>query len=164
MARTGLAGNLAATSSIKVIDDNVNNPAITVNYATSQTYSFGTSAGQANVISSESYSLAASATQTLILDDSSLADMFGNVADFSNIKGIRIQHSTDSTSTGITVGGTFTVAFTSGTDQLAMSLAAGGFLNFSDNQVSLAVGSGETITIVADSGNTALFTVDLLGT
>jgi len=164
MARTGLTGNFSADSSIKVIDDNVNNPAISVNYSVSQTYSFGTSAGQANVISSEEYSLAASGTQTLVLDDSSLADMFGNVADFSNIKGIRIQHSNSSTSTGITIGGTFTVAFTAGTDQLAVSLAAGGYIAFSDNAVVLAVGSGETITITADSGNTALFTVDLLGT
>lgn len=164
MARTGLAGNLGAESSIKVIDDNVNAPANLVNYAVSQTYSFGTSAGQANVISSEEYSINASATQTLVLDDSSLADMFGNVADFSNVKGIRIQHKTSSTSTGITIGGTFTVAFTAGTDQLAISLAAGGFFAFSDNQVALAVGSAETITITADSGNTAIVTVDLLGT
>ena len=164
MARTGLTGNLGVESSIKVTDDNVNAPANTVNYPVSQTYAFGTSAGQANVISSESYSIAASATQTLVLDDSSLTDMFGNVADFSNVKGIRIQHATNSTSTGITIGGTFTVAFTAGTDELAMSLAAGGFLAFSDNLVALAVGSGETITIVADSGNTAIVTIDLLGT
>ena len=164
MARTGLTGNLGVDSSIKVIDDNVNNPAISVNYSVSQTYTFGTSAGQANVISSEEFSISASATQTLVLDDSSLTDMFGNIADFSNIKGIRIQHTTGSASTGITIGGTFTVAFTAGTDQLAISLAAGGFFAFSDNQVSLAIGAGQTITITADSGNTATVTVDLLGT
>jgi len=164
MARTNLTGNLGAISSITITDDQVSTPKLPANYAVNQTYSFGTTAGKANVLNSKNYSLAASGTTTLVLDDSSLEDMFGNIADFSNIKGIRIQHSPDSTSTGITIGGTFTVAFTTGTDELAISLAAGGFFAFSDNQVALAVGSAETIKIVADSGNTALFTVDLIGT
>ena len=159
-----LKGLFSLAMGIRVGDDNYNDPRNTVNQPVSQQYDFGSGTGQANVLSSEEYTIAASATETLTLDDSSLEDMFGNVSNFANVKGIRVSHSPSSDASSITVGGTFTVAFTSGTDQLAISLSTGGAFGITNNQSSYAVGGGETVTLLNNDGvEQAIVSVDLLG-
>lgn len=164
MALDRLKGLFSLTMGIRIGDDNYNEPRNTINQPVSQQYDFGSTAGKANVLSSVEYTIVASATQTLILDDSSLTDVFRNVSNFANVKGIRIHHNPDSTSSSVTIGGTFTVVFTAGTDQLAIPLAAGGGFGITNNQSSYTVGAGETITILNNDGvQSAIVSVDLLG-
>lgn len=164
MALDRLKGNFSLTMGIRVGDDNYNEPRNTINQPASQQYDFGSSAGKCNVLSSVEYTIAASATQTLILDNSSLKDVFRNVSNFANIKGFRIHHDPTSSSSGITVGGTWTVVFTAGTDELAIVFAAGGGIGLTNNQSSYAVGAGETITILNNDGvESAIVSIDLLG-
>lgn len=160
-----LNGGFQALMSIRAGDDNYNEPRNGMDQPVNQAYAFGSSAGQSNLISSEQYTIGTSATQTLILDDSSLTDMFGNISDFSNITAIRIHHAGASDASSVTLAGTFSVNFTAGTDQLAISLSAGDWFGLSINQSAQAVGVGQTITILNNDGsNSATVTVDLLGT
>jgi hypothetical protein len=164
MALDRLSGTVSAGLSIRVGDDNYNSPRVGLNASVSQGYAFGSSTGQANVVYSEELSTALSSTTTLTLDNSSLEDMFGNTSNFSNISAIRIQHAGTSSASSITIGGTLTVGFTAGTDQLSITLNPGDFFMLSINQSKQAVGAGETITITNNDGSNASTTsVDLLG-
>ena len=164
MALDRLSGTMTAGMAIRVGDDNYNEPRNGMNQPVTQTYAFGSGSGQANLVSSEEYTIGTSATTTLILDDSSLTDMFGNISDFASIKGIRVHHAGGSDASSITLAGTFSVNFTAGTDQLAITLNPGEFFVLSINKSAQAVGSGETLTLLNNDGsNAATVSVDLLG-
>ena len=166
MAVTNIQGSVSAACNVKVTDDNYNTPTDVINQPVNQAVSFGTGAGQVNAFFTEEFTIAASATQTLVLDNASLVDIYGNTNSFATIKYIRIQHKFDSAASGITIGGTFMASnYQDGAANFTATKTPGEFFNDAEMDVGLTVGAGETITLLNNDGvNSAIVSIELLGT
>ena len=163
MSLVELRGPASAQLAILVRDDNVNQPQDQIGPVAKQQYEFGAGAGQANKFYSAQISVPLSTTNTIVLDNASIADIFGNDVSFANIKSIRIKHADNSLSSSVTVGGTFMDSNFS-TLLFAHVLPTGGIYFTSDSSAGYVVGAAETLTIEnTDGSNVALVNIDLFG-
>jgi len=165
MAITGLAGSTAASINIKLTDDNYNQPSVVINKPVNNTYSLGTAAGQVDLIYSAELTLAPSATTSLDLDGGTLADVFGNLLTFVNVKSIRVHHAIDSAASSINLQGDFMT--TNFGASFSIAYVPNGYFDTSEATAGYAVvaTTGDAIDIVNNDGsNSAMVSVEIMGT
>ncbi len=159
-----LNGTASARISIRIGDDNYNEPRINLNQPVNQSYSFGSGVGEANAFYSIEYTLPASASTQITLDDASIRDLFGNLTSFASIGLVRVQHSGDSQASTATLTGTFldTVCASGGTFNYTMGPTD--HYHISTNRDIKSVGASDTIVLTNDDAvNEAIISIDLIG-
>jgi len=164
MALTELDGSVVASMFIRITDNNYNVPNIIINNPVNQRYAFGTDAGQIDIAYSAELTIAPSATTSLILNDDTLEDLFGNALNFATIKSIRVQHKSNSSSSSINLQGDFMT--TNFGTSFSIAYPPGGYFDISESSSGFAVveTTGDTIDLVNnDATNTATVSVELLG-
>jgi len=164
MALSNITGSIAASYNIKVTDDNFNNPTFIANAPVNQAYSFGTGAGQVDLIYSAETTVGGGGNLQIVLDNGSITDVFGNTISFVTIKSIRVQHAADSASSSVSLTGSFfDNEFTS--LLFNQALLPGSLYLISQASTGYGVGAAENIIIDNNDGsNGAVFTVEILGT
>jgi hypothetical protein len=164
MALNILKGSTSADMAIRIGDDNYNDPRNVLQQPVNQSWELGTGLGEANKTYSKELTITAGTTTTIVLDSTSLKDIFGNDADFADIGYLRIQHSGGSLSSNIKFGGTWTVNFVDGLDTWAINFAPTDFMQLSLGKQINSVGAGETLTLEnTDLTNDATVSIDLMG-
>jgi hypothetical protein len=164
MALNILKGSTSAQCSVRVGDDNYNEPRNNINQPVNQGFNFGNGVGEAQVLYSVQLTIPISTTQTFVLDNSSLEDIFGNLSNFADVRYCRVQHSGGSLSDGVSLGGTFLDNAMASGGTFLFAMKETDYFNFSVNRSPKAVGSGETVTLEnTDATNEAIVSLDLLG-
>ena len=165
MAVTNLTGSVAASTNIKLTDSNYNQPSSTINQPVNQAYSFGTAAGQADLLHSVEVTIGASTTQTFDLDAGTLTDIFGNLLTFINVKMIRIQHAPDSAASSVNVAGDFMTTNFGASFSHPLPPAAIYFTSENSAGYAVTATTGDAIDVINNDGsNSAIVTVDIMGT
>lgn len=143
-------------------------------FAYTKTFTNGTTANAADVLYVASSTIAASTTLALDLA-ASLDDMFGNSITFARIKGIYVELTTDTASTGLYVGGASSNGFinwissagTFATDQPKIRVRNGGVFMLSAPDATAYAVTASTADILnltnADATYVATFKLGLIG-
>lgn len=134
-------------------------------YSYSKSLANGTGASQADQIYVATGTLAGAATLTVNL--STLTDMFGNTLNMKRVKAIYLENTTDTTSTGLALGGDVTTPFVgpfnTGTDTITVR-NGGNFFIAAPDATAYAVDTGINLLLTnSDGTNTATYKLVIVG-